>query len=289
MEDLLQVLVSGLSQGAVYALMALGLTFIYRSTTVLNFAHGENFMLGAFATVVLIEDGVPYLLAVAIAVVALLAVGVLLDKIAFEPLLERDHVTQVFATIAVSVVIKGLVRRVAVDERGVPPLLDVEFIRVGSAVLNPQHVLTVLALVIVSVFFWFLFLRTGLGRILRASTQSLRGAMLVGIDVRTVFAAMWGIGAAVGAIAGILAAPTLLFSPDMGARPLLLGFAAMALGGFGSFVGAVVGGVLLGLIQIAAGFYVSTTLGDLSGFLLIFVVLVVRPEGIFKTSESAAA
>ncbi len=289
MEDLLQVVVSGLSQGAVYALMGLGLTFIYRSTTVLNFAQGENFMLGAFATVVLIEDGVPYLLAVAIAVAALLVVGVVLDKIAFEPLLERDHVTQVFATIAVSVVIKGLVRRVAVDERGVPPLLDAEFIHVGSAVLNPQHVLTVLALILVSISFWLLFMRTRLGRVLRASTESLRGATLVGIDVRTVFAAMWGVGAAVGAIAGILAAPTLLFSPDMGARPLLLGFAAMALGGFGSFVGAVTGGVLLGLIQIASGFYVSTTLGDLSGFLLIFVVLIVRPEGIFKTSESVAA
>lgn len=289
MEDLLQVLVSGLSQGAVYALMGLGLTFIYRSTTVLNFAQGENFMLGAFTTVVLIEDGVPYLLAVGIAVVALLLVGILLDKIAFEPLVERDHVTQVFATIAVSVIIKGLVRRVAVDARGVPPLVDAEFIRVGSAVLNPQHVLTVLALVIVSIFFWLLFMRTRLGRVLRASTESLRGATLVGIDVRTVFAAMWGVGAAVGAIAGILAAPTLLFSPDMGARPLLLGFAAMALGGFGSFVGAVVGGVLLGLIQVGAGFYVSTTLGDLSGLLLIFLVLLVRPEGIFRTSESAAA
>jgi len=278
--------VSGLSQGAVYGLMALGLTFIYRSTTVLNFAHGESFMLGAFITVATIEEGIPYVPAMLIAIVSVFVAGVLIEKVAFEPLLERDHVTQVFATVAVSFIIKGLVRRVTVDERGVPPLLDMDFIRVGTAVLNPQHLLTASTLLVVSVFFGYLFLRTGLGRILRASTESLRGAMLVGIDVRRVFAAMWGAGAAVGAISGILAAPTLLFSPDIGGRPLLLGFAAMALGGFGSFVGAVVGGVLLGLIQVAAGFYVSTTLGDLSGFLLIFLVLLVRPQGIFRTGES---
>ena len=277
---------SGLSQGAVYGLMALGLTFIYRSTTVLNFAHGESFMLGAFITVATIEEGIPYVPAMLIAIVSVFVAGVLIEKVAFEPLLERDHVTQVFATVAVSFIIKGLVRRVTVDERGVPPLLDMDFIRVGTAVLNPQHLLTASTLLVVSVFFGYLFLRTGLGRILRASTESLRGAMLVGIDVRRVFAAMWGAGAAVGAISGILAAPTLLFSPDIGGRPLLLGFAAMALGGFGSFVGAVVGGVLLGLIQVAAGFYVSTTLGDLSGFLLIFLVLLVRPQGIFRTGES---
>lgn len=285
MADLLQVLISGLSQGAIYGLMALGLTVVFRSTTILNFAHGEAFMVGAFVTLMLLQAGLPYPLAILVALLIVVIGGMIINKVAFEPLLDAEHTTQVFATIAVSFIFKGTVRYFSVDQRGMPPLLGGGLIRVGGAIINPQHIMSALVLIAVSLIFGYVFLRTRAGRILRACTQSVRGAELVGVDVKRIFTYMWGVGPGLGAIAGILAAPTLLVSPDIGGRPLLLGFAAMALGGFGSFIGAVVGGVLLGLIEVFAAFYVSTSLGNVAGFAVILLVLLIRPVGIFGSSE----
>lgn len=285
MDDLIQITISGLSQGAIYGLVALGLTVVYRSTTVLNFAHGEAFMLGAFLTLVCLQAGIPYPAAIALGVAGVFIIGVIIDRIAFEPLLDSEHTTQVFATIAVGFMLKGGVRYFLVDQRGMPPIAGSNHIRLGSALINPQHLVTALTLIVITFLFGFIFYQTRVGRILRACTQSLRGASLVGINIKGVFKVMWGVGPVLGAIAGILAAPTLLVSPDIGGRPLLLGFAAMALGGFGSFPGAIVGGILLGLIEVSAAFYISTTLGDVAGFLVILIVLLVRPRGIFGSSE----
>lgn len=285
MDDLVQITISGLSQGAVYGLMALGLTVIYRSTTVLNFAHGAFFALGAVLTLFLLDADVPYLLAILIAVAVVLLVGVIVFRVAFDRLLAEEHVTQVFATVAVSFILTGALRAFSADQRGMPTLFDGQMWQVGTIAINPQHVVSVVTLIAVSGAFAWVFLKTRFGRILRASTQNLRGASLVGINVTSVFGAMWGVGSALAALAGILAAPTLLVSADVGVRPFLLGFAAMSLGGFGSFPGAVVGGLLIGLIEVFAGFYISTTLGNAAGFLIILVVLLVRPQGIFGSGE----
>lgn len=288
MDDLIQITISGLSQGAVYGLMALGLTVIYRSTTVLNFAHGAFFALGAFLTLFVLEAGVPYLVAIAVAVLVVFVVGVGVFKLAFGRLLAEEHFTQVFATVAVSFIATGALRALSADQRGMPTLFGGAMWSVGSIAINPQHLVSIVTLVLVSGVFAWVFLRTRFGRILRASTQNIRGATLVGINVTAVFGGMWGVGSALAALAGILAAPTLLVSADVGVRPFLLGFAAMSLGGFGSFPGAVVGGLLIGLIEVFAGFYVSTTLGNAAGFLIILIVLLIRPQGIFGSGEVEA-
>lgn len=285
MDDLVQITISGLSQGAVYGLMALGLTVIYRSTTVLNFAHGAFFALGAFLTLFMLEADVPYLLAIGASVTAVLVLGIVVFHVAFGRLLAEEHFTQVFATVAVSFILTGVLRAVSADQRGMRTLFGGEMWTVGAVAINPQHLVSIVTLLVVSGAFAWVFLKTRFGRILRASTQNLRGATLVGINVTAVFAAMWGVGSALAALAGILAAPTLLVSADVGVRPFLLGFAAMSLGGFGSFPGAVVGGLLIGLIEVFAGFYVSTTLGNAAGFLIILVVLLIRPQGIFGSGE----
>lgn len=288
MADFIQIAISGLSQGAVYGLMALGLTVIYRSTTVLNFAHGAFFALGAFLTLFLLEAEVPYILAIVAAVASMFVLGGAVFRIAFRRLLTEEHFTQVFATVAVSFLATGVLRSLSADQRGMPTLFGGSMWRIGDVAVNPQHLLSVVTLLLVSAIFAWVFLRTRFGRILRASTQNLRGATLVGINVSGVFAVMWGVGSALAALAGILAAPTLLVSADVGVRPFLLGFAAMSLGGFGSFPGAVVGGLLIGLIEVFAGFYVSTTLGNVAGFLIILVVLLLRPQGIFGSGEVEA-
>lgn len=288
MSDLIQVLVSGLAQGAVYALVGLGLTVIYRSTTVLNFMHSESFMLGAFTTLVMVTFWeIPMLVAIPIAVAAVFLVGVLVDKVGFEPLMEAPHLAQVFATIALSFVIKGIVRFFTIDERPLPAIAGFTVLRIGEAVVRPQDLITAAVLLTATLLLAFVFWRTHIGLIIRAATQTLRGCALVGINAKRLFTLMWGVGGALGGLAGILAAPSLLVYPDMGGRPLMLGWAGMTLGGFGTFPGAIVGGVLVGLLEVAAGYYVSTALGDVAGFAVIFVVLLVRPQGMFGSREVA--
>lgn len=287
MSELLQVTVSGLAQGALYGLMALGLTVVYRATTVLNFMHGQNFMVGAIVAFFAVTAwAVPYPLAVLIALAAVFVLGLVIDRIAYRPLLKAPHLTQVFATIAISFILIGLARMVVGDERPMPPIVGGRFLDLLGAKVNPQHLVTAGVLLVTSAVFAYVFQRTQAGLILRASTQSQRGAAMVGIDVRLIAAVMWGVGGVLGGMAGILAAPFLLVSADMGVRPLILGFAAMTLGGFGTFPGAVVGGLIIGLTEVAAGYYVSTTLGDAAGFAVIFAVLLLRPGGIFGTRES---
>ena len=279
------IVVSGLSQGAIYALVALGLTIIYRSTTVVNFAHGAIFMLSALVAAVLIQSGTPYLLAVAAGLAVAVVVGVLIQTVVMNRILTQDHMTLVFATVAISFIIRGAATLYSVEIRGMPAVFGNTQMDIGGAVVSPQYVLTSAALVVVAAGFGYVLVGTKAGSLIRASTQSLRGAALVGIDVRRVFATTWAIGAGLAGLAGVLAAPTLLVGPSMGDRPLILGFAAMALGGFGSLLGAILAGLILGVLEQIANFYISTSLGDMIGFLVIAVVLVVRPSGLFGTLE----
>lgn len=289
METLIQVLVSGVSTGAIYALMALGMTAIYRCTTVLNFSHGEALMLGAFLTYVALSVlGLPYPVAVAFGLIAVAVLGLVTDKVAFEPLLRAGHLQQVLATVALLFIIRGAVRFFSVDERSLPPLTGNWQFSIGGVAVDPQRVVIAVFVVATSAGFAFVFSRTRIGRIIRASTQSLRGCALVGIDLKRVFAVTWIVGVLLAGVAGILAGPLLLITPDMGGRLLLLGFAGMTLGGFGSFPGAVVGSILVGLVESGANFYISTSLGDVAGLSLIFVVLVLRPQGLFGTEDVAA-
>jgi branched-chain amino acid transport system permease protein len=288
METLLQVIVSGVSTGSIYALMALGMTVIYRSTTVLNFAHGESLMLGGFfAYVSLVQFRLPYPVAIVVSLAGIVVVGYLTDKVAFQPLLNAGHLQQVLATVALLFIFRGVVRFISVDERALPPLLGNTRWTISGVALDPQRIIIAIVVVTTSLGFAYVFRRTDIGRVIRASTQNLRGCALVGIDLKRVFSGMWMSGILLAGIAGILAAPLLLVRPDMGSRPLLLGFAGMTLGGFGSFPGAVVGAILVGLVESTANFYVSTSLGDVAGLALIFLILLVRPKGLFGTEDVA--
>jgi branched-chain amino acid transport system permease protein len=287
-KDLIQMLVSGLSAGSIYALMALGMAVIYRSTTVLNFAQGEVFMLGGFIALIAITVlGLSYAWAFVIALLGVFLIGAVIDKVAFQPLLHADHLSQVFATVGLLFIIRGGVRYFQADQERLPGAFGTGSIEIGGASVNPQHLLIIGALIVATVVFAVLFNRTYLGRIMRASTQSLRGCALVGINLRRVFALMWATGALLAGLAGVLAGPILLVGPDMGHRPLLMGLAGMTLGGFGSLPGAVAGGLLIGLAEVSAGMYVSTRLGDAAGFIIVFLVLLLRPRGLFSTKGIA--
>lgn len=279
---LAQLIVSGLVSGSVYAVVALGMTVLYRSTTIVNFCHGEFFMLGAF-TILISQQvlGLPYALSIIFALVLLFAIGSLVEKALMRPLQNAPHISMAMMTIALSYLFKGVSRFFYGREVApLEPLLTGDPIEIGSVILLPQDLLIVGSSLVIVVGFFYFFQKTQSGKVIQAASQTPRGASLVGINVPRFRNLMWGVGAALGAIAGILIAPNTLVYPDMGAHMLIQAFAAMTLGGFGSLPGAVVGALTLGVLENMIGGYISSSLVEITAYLAIIAVLIVRPQGI---------
>ncbi|MFZ2856503.1 branched-chain amino acid ABC transporter permease [Acidovorax sp.] len=285
---LLQLIVSGIAVGSVYTLVALGMTILYRSTTVVNFCHGEFFMLGAFSVVVAQQlMGWGYGASIAFALLLLLAVGMVTERALIRPLRNAPFVTLAMMTVALSYLLKGVSRffygREVVP---LPPLVESGPIEIGGAVLFAQDALIVGFTAVVVLAFFIFFQRTHTGKMIQAASQAPRGASLVGINVPLLRNVMWGVGALMGAAAGILIAPNTLVYPDMGGHMLIRAFAAMCLGGFGSFPGAVLGGLTLGVLENLVGGYVSSSLVEITSYLVIVAVLVLRPQGILGEGKT---
>ncbi len=279
-----QLLISGIAVGCVYTLVALGMTILYRSTTIVNFCHGEFFMLGAFGVLVPLQLlHWPYPVAIATSLVLLLIVGSATERILIRPLQNAPFVTLAMMTVALSFFLKGVSRFFYGREVvSLPPLLDGDPIELGDfATLFPQDLLVIGFTVVIVLLLAFFFARTRLGKVIQAASQTPRGASLVGIDVPLLRNAMWAAGAFMGAAAGILIAPSTLVYPDMGGTMLIRAFAAMCLGGFGSLPGAIVGGVALGIVENLVGGYLASSLVEITAYFVIVVVLVIRPNGIF--------
>jgi branched-chain amino acid transport system permease protein len=284
-----QALVAGLSDGSIFALLALGLVLVYRATTILNFSHGISFVLGAFFSLKIAQVlPLPFWLAVLAAIAGVFVFGLIVERLVVEPLMQADHLSQVFATVAILFIGVGAVRYFLLVPQRLPSLFGDQPVRVGSVVLGRQYIASIAVLLVVTLLLTYIFQRTAVGRMLRGTTQSLRGAALVGINTRRVFLLTWAAAAALGAVAGVLAGPIYLVSADMGARGLILAFAGMTLGGFGSIPGAVAGSLIVGVTGVMASTYLSTGLGDAAAFGLILAVLIVRPQGIFGSAGADA-
>src|SRR5215211_7601662 len=282
MPEFLQFLASGLTVGAVYALVALGFTLVYNASDVVNFAQGEFVMIGGMGTVFLSAAGVPLPLAAVLAVAAAVVVGLLLHRLAIEPARGASAVTLIIITIGASIFLRG-VAQVVFDKQfhKLPPFTGDAPVDVFGAAVQPQTfwVLGGAALVVLALY---VFLeKTVLGKAVLATAANRLAARLVGIDTSTVMALAFGGSAAIGAIAGILITPITLTSYDVGTLLALKGFAAAMLGGMGNPVGAVVGGLLLGLLESFGTGYISSTYKDSFAFLVILIVLLVAPTGLF--------
>ncbi len=279
---LAQLIVSGLVNGSVYAVVALGMTVLYRSTTIVNFCHGEFFMLGAFTILVSQQVlGLPYALSIVFAVVLLFGIGSLVERALMRPLQNAPHISMAMMTIALSYLFKGVSRFFYGREvTPLEPLLTGDPIEIGSVILLPQDLLIAGSSLVIVLGFFYFFQKTQAGKVIQAASQTPRGASLVGINVPRFRNLMWGVAAVLGAIAGILIAPNTLVYPDMGAHMLIQAFAAMTLGGFGSLPGAVVGALTLGVLENMIGGYISSSLVEITAYLAIIAVLIVRPQGI---------
>lgn len=281
--EVFTLLVAGLANGSLYALVALGLVLIYKTQDVVNFAQGELLMAGAFVGFSSYQYlHLPYVLSFIVAMLAGALLGAVIERAMFRRLADQHHITLAMVTVGLSVFIKGVARiPFGTDINTYPPAFSAQRVNIGPVAVAPQHLLTIFAALLLTALLFLFFRYTTLGKQMRATQQNIAGARLVGINTGLVFASTWSLSAAIGAGAGVLAAPLSLLYPDMGTNFLLKGFAAAVLGGFENVPGAVVGGFLVGIIEMLFGGYVSTAFQQVSAFFIIIVVLFIKPEGLF--------
>jgi branched-chain amino acid transport system permease protein len=282
MAELLQFVFSGLTVGAIYALVALGFTLIYNASDIINFAQGEFVMLGGMTTVFLALAGVPLPLAALLAVVVTTAVGLALHRFAIETARGATPVALIMITIGASVFLRG-VAQIVFDKRfhSLPPLFGADPIQIGGAAILPQSLAVLGGAAVIVILLWLFVERTLLGKAVIATAANRLAARLIGVDTRRIVDFSFAVSAAIGAIAGILVTPITLTSYDVGTLLALKGFAAAMLGGIGSPLGAVVGGLLIGMIEALSAGYLSSSYKDAVAFLIILVVLVAMPQGLF--------
>jgi branched-chain amino acid transport system permease protein len=282
MSELLQFLFSGLTVGAVYALVALGFTIVYTASDVVNFAQGEFVMLGGMTTVFLTALGLPLPLAAALAVAATTLAGLALYHLAIAPARGASTVTLIIITIGASIALRGLAQLVFDKQlHRLPAFSGDAPVSVLGATILPQSFWVMGGGVVTVVLLWAFINRTLVGKAVLATAGNRLAARLVGIDTSKIIGLSFALSAVIGAVAGILAAPITFTSYDIGPMLALKGFAAAMLGGMGSPVGAVVGGLLVGLIEALGAGYLSSTYKDAVAFIVILVVLFVLPGGLF--------
>ncbi len=286
MAEFLQFTFSGLTTGAIYALVALGFTLIYNASTVINFAQGEFVMLGGMLTVVAFEHGVPLPLAAVFAVAATVAVGLLLHRLAIEPARGSSAVSLIIITIGASILIRG-VAGIAFDKNfhSLPSFAGSEPWHLGGATLLPQAALMLLGAAVMVVALWLFLTMTVAGKSMRATAANRLAARLVGINTAAMVGLSFALSAAIGAIGGILAAPVMLTNYGAGTLLAVKGFAAAMLGGMGSPLGAVIGGLVLGLLEAFGAGYVSSQYKDVIAFVVILLVLLAMPRGLFGSGS----
>ena len=288
MDMFLQLIVSGLANGSIYSLIGLSLCIIYKGTDVINFATGEVIMLGAFclftfAAVWKWPLSLGYIIAALIIPVLL---GFNIERFVVRPLIPAGHLPMVMGTFALQFALRGLGRRIwGSDYWPIPTMFGNEplLFSLGGdhlLVLSRESLIMLLISPVIMIIFFLFFKLSKLGKMMRASMENPMGASVVGINVKKMFNFSWIIGCIVACWAGLLLAPASLVYVEMGAKVMFKGLAANVLGGFGVVPGAIIGGLMMGLIESLFGGYVTTTMTDLSSLLIIFLVLAIRPTGI---------
>lgn len=283
----IQLLTAGLSSGSIYALVGLGLLLAFKGTGILNFAQGDLVTFGAYAALALsLMFHLPYWLVFIGTLLIGAAMGAIMERVLIRPLMNAPEFTVVVATLAIGLMIRNALRvswqeTISTIET---PFSDA-YIRIGEISINLEYVwVTCCTLVIMGLLALF-FRNNLLGKAMRAVAQDQEAARLMGIRVSRVFPAIFALSAAIAALAGILIAPIDGIEPDMG-DVLMKGFVAAVVGGFDSLGGCVLAGFLLGALESFGGAYIGGVFKDVSAFLLLTVLLLVRPYGLFGRAEA---
>ncbi|MEY4735836.1 MAG: hypothetical protein RL302_155 [Pseudomonadota bacterium] len=287
----LQLVISGVAQGCIYGLIALGFVLIYKATETVSFAQGELMMLGAFCGLVgMTMLGFPYWLAVVSSIAAMAAFGMLLERLVIRPILGQPAFSIVMLTIGIGYVARGLITMIpgiGTDTQALPvPYKDEiwkiggDAMGVGALVLNVEHMAVIGATAVLCVVLFALFRYSKLGIAMQAASQNQLAAYYMGIPVKRLNGIAWGLAAAVAAVAGLLLAPITFVHANMGFIGLKA-FPAAVVGGFGSLPGAIVGGLVIGIVESLSGFYLPDGFKDTAAYIVVLVMLMVKPNGLF--------
>lgn len=287
-DQIAQYLVTGLSTGAIYALIGIGFAIIYNSTEIINFAQGEFVMLGGMLTLFFLQSlHLPLPLAVLMAVGTTTAIGVLFERLAIRPLKSPKPLSLIIITIGGSILIRGITMLIGgKDTHALPAFSGNEPILIGSATILPQHLwifaLTIFAILANKLFFQY----TITGKAMRACAVNRRAAGLVGIDVKRMVLFSFAISSALGSLAGIIIAPLTMTSYDVGIMLGLKGFCAAIIGGLSGGIGTVLGGLILGILESLGAGLISSGYKDAIAFVILLLILFLRPQGLFGKAQT---
>ncbi len=282
MDLLPQLIVSGIAAGCLYALVAIGLVLIYKATDIVNFAQGESVTVGAYMGWLMVTElQMPYLPAMVMVLIGSALVGMLVERIAYRPLIKSPPFTVILATLAIGLLITNIIRLIFQDTpRNIPGVLSTEPLEFGGVLITPERLGIMVTVMIVVALLVLFFRYSKLGKAMRATAQSQEAASLMGISVPSIFSKTWALGSALGGIAGMLIAPLVGINTELGGV-LIPGFVAAIVGGFTSIPGAIVGGLLVGVLENLGGVFVSSSFKRVTSFIILIAVLMIRPAGLF--------
>ena len=278
---LLQVIFSGLATGSIYALVALGLALIYNTTEHVNFAQGEMSMVSAFIGFTFFNFmGISLPIAIVLTLIASAFLGIVVERLVIRPAIRAPHFNIFIITLGLSIVMKSSAGFIwSHNDYPYPSIFPDETITIGAATIDLIGLGNIGTTVVLMLILYVFFMHTKYGTAMRAVSENQSASLLMGVNVKQSFSATWAISFLVAAVAGILMAPVVFLSTHMG-LVVINGFAAAILGGWGSIPGAIIGGMLLGVIDNVAPLYLPSQIKNVVPFIVIFIVLVIRPKGI---------
>ncbi|MBE7940675.1 MULTISPECIES: branched-chain amino acid ABC transporter permease [Ramlibacter] len=280
----IQLVISGIAQGCIYGLIALGFVLIYKATETVSFAQGELMMLGAFGGLgVMSFMGLPYWAAVLGAIAGMALFGMLLERLVIRPILGQPAFSIVMLTIGIGYVARGaitMIPGIGTETQALPVPYKDQVLNAGPLLLNVEQLVVIAATAVLSALLYALFRYSKVGIAMQAASQNQLAAYYMGIPVQRLNNLVWGLAAAVAAIAGLLLAPITFVHANMGFIGLKA-FPAAVVGGFGSLPGALVGGLVIGTVESLSGFYLPEGFKDVAAYVVVLVMLMVRPNGLF--------
>lgn len=280
---LFQFILNGLTNGSLYALMAVGVTMVYKSLGMLNFSHGDIMMIGTFIVLTLIKSGIPLLAAIFIGVIATAVIGFLLERLILRRVEFSSFTNLLIATVGVSYILRnGAMVIFGTNPQRFPSLFSQVPISIGGFKVSPQSIGIILVSLALIIALHLFFTKVKVGKCMELASSNAQSAAMMGINVSHMRFLTFGISAGLACIAGALIAPLTYARPDMSATIGLKAFAAAILGGIGNLWGALLGGIILGVVEALGAGYISSAYRDAFSFIVLFLVLFIKPTGLLN-------